>query len=1089
MRGPVPTSRHNLWKVALGSLFLVAFGVDHGCAAASAARAAAAQYLWQDAGVGGSTTAGTHTWDGTTLTVTGAGAGLNVKNKDQVQFCYVNHVAGDFEIVARLTGFTGQAEATAGIMARGDLDPANSMAAVFFKTKDNSVGWISRVPGTTPGGSPQTFSSGIVLAKPTPPAPPADPEQSAVPAPVVPAGPIIDRPLWIKMVRIGHNFSVYKSRDGKLWPAISNTSGGPIALDGPLGLGFFVSSAADGQPVTATFDSIRIGETRMGYRTSWAGNSFGVENQTSHVSNALTSMWVAPDGTCYTNSWWDEGGRPGTSYRDGKVLRALPGGGPSGEGAITGDAQHLFLASSDKITELEPSASDFAPKPIVLTVNLKDKNGCSVVSGMASDGKQLYVADSRANLVRVVTLGDVPTYQREEAANDRIEAAPAPVVVPDTPQPGEPPFAPAAIYQTRRCGEGVGYFIPGMTPGAIYTFRAHLAAYSDKEPAEGMGKDNVSIGVRDLAGGVLRAFVKDFTGYKADDNGIVQFHFGGYGGSLCGLEVLDADGKRVLAINCGGPTIGDFKGESPELVDHEFAFDRPGPMALDKRGDLWIVQRGNDFPDGAALTAKYPAAIKCYKTDGTFTGRQITDVVDPHGIAYDTAKDHLLVADNGPDLTVRIYGGLDTHPALAGTFGEKGGIYSGAHPGLVNDPASGGYARFVGLSGVGVDASGNLYVGGGFQGTDLRSFAPDGKLNWMLNSLMFCNTYDFDPASDGTEVYGTYNHLHLDLAKTAPGSEQKYVGYNWDIGQYGDPPRAGGSQAIVRRLGPNKSLFLFTSGQGQVSDIKIFRYQGEIAIPAGDIRANDIWIDANGDGKEEPEEAAKMDSQIGWVTTFCVDSKGDIWAGDPGTGGSIMRHFFFKGLNDKGVPLYGATKGDGYEDLPFPEEGAKTNAWGMGCKLDYDANRDTMVVMYPGAPRKGEGDKSAPKYFLARYDNWSKSNRTSTWKIPVLSPYADGQQDAFMYEANLYPYAGYMGMQAVGNYVFMAYLFGEVHVFDLNTGKLVQILSAGPEVEGQDAWEDAAMGLRAFKTSSGEYLVMTENSGWGGKDNFFRWKP
>ena len=46
---------------------------------------------------------------------------------------------------------------------------------------------------------------------------------------------------------------------------------------------------------------------------------------------------------------------------------------------------------------------------------------------------------------------------------------------------------------------------------------------------------------------------------------------------------------------------------------------------------------------------------------------------------------------------------------------------------------------------------------------------------------------------------------------------------------------------------------------------------------------------------------------------------------------------------------------------------------------------------------------------------------------------------------------------------------------------------AGPQ--WQSAWEDSAMGLRAFRRENGEYLIFTENSGWGGKNNFFRWKP
>ena len=564
-----------------------------------------------------------------------------------------------------------------------------------------------------------------------------------------------------------------------------------------------------------------------------------------------------------------------------------------------------------------------------------------------------------------------------------------------------------------------------------------------------------------------------------------------YGGGLCGLEVLDGKGARVFAINCGGPAVGDFKGESPELVSKDFAFDRPGPMSIDKRGDIWIIQRGNDFPIGGGTTAKYKAAIKCYKTDGTFTNREIDDVVNPRALGYDAAKDELLVAENGPDLNVRIYSNLATKPSLELTFGIKGGIYSGQHPGRVNDPTAGGIARFAGVCGVGVDKAGNLYVGGGFQGTDLRMFTPDGKLGWMLNSLMFCNTYDFDPASDGADVYATYNHVHLDLTRTESGKEQKYVGYNWDINRFGTPERSGNSQSIVRRHGPEKRLVMFTSGQGIVGDINIYRYDGEIAIPAGGTRDNgsSLWVDANGDGKEDPDELTKMPTAIGWVTSLCIDSKGDMWAGIPGMSGSFMRHFKFKGLNAKGVPLYSGVKGDGYEDVPFPEEGGKTSGWGMGCKLDYDADRDIMVMFYPAVRRTGEADKSPSQYFIGRYDNWSKGNRIPKWKVKAFTPQTD--PDYFMYEVNVYPYSGYEGMEVAGNYVFLAYVFGEVHVLDLNSGKLVQILANGPEVNGQSAWEDAAMGLRGLSTrKNGEYLVRYWGTAVGaGKITSSRWKP
>ena len=134
----------------------------------------------------------------------------------------------------------------------------------------------------------------------------------------------------------------------------------------------------------------------------------------------------------------------------------------------------------------------------------------------------------------------------------------------------------------------------------------------------------------------------------------------------------------------------------------------------------------------------------------------------------------------------------------------------------------------------------------------------------------------------------------------------------------------------------------------------------------------------------------------------------------------------------------------------------------MASRMDYDADRDILVAFFPAVARTGEGDQSPPQYLMARYDRWSQGNRTHRWKVKAFRPETD--PDYFMYERNLFPYSGYMGMQIVGDYVFFAYFFGEVHVFDLATGKLVEILAAGPELSGQCAWEDAAMGLRAFQT-------------------------
>nr|MCU0982033.1 DUF1349 domain-containing protein [Pirellulaceae bacterium] len=274
-----------------------------------------AALAWQGSDIGGMQPMGSHAWDGGTLTVIGAGAGLNVKGADQLHFVHVGRPAGDFEVVVRLADLSGEGDARAGIMARADGGPSAAMATVSFQMKDNGLGWMSRIPGAEPAAPARLFSGGIQLAsKP---------------------------PLWLRMVRRSKNFAVYKSRDGRLWSMISNVSGGPIVLDGPVQLGVFVSSGVAGKTATATFDSIATGGPQMRYKTSWVGNTFGSREEDKHVSNTISAMWVAPDGTCYTSSYWDEGGRPVTSYRDGRAARGLPIGTPqTAEGAISGDATH-----------------------------------------------------------------------------------------------------------------------------------------------------------------------------------------------------------------------------------------------------------------------------------------------------------------------------------------------------------------------------------------------------------------------------------------------------------------------------------------------------------------------------------------------------------------------------------------------------------------------------------------------------------------------------------------------------------------------------------------------------------------------------
>ena len=258
---------------------------------------------------------------------------------------------------------------------------------------------------------------------------------------------------------------------------------------------------------------------------------------------------------------------------------------------------------------------------------------------------------------------------------------------------------------------------------------------------------------------------------------------------VCGFEIVNPNGTDAFALNCGGPAVSNFVGEANEQTNLDFPFTRPGPMVADKRGNLWIIQEANNFPIGTTMSTQYPGAVLCYHTNGSYTGIEITGVANPAALAYDSVNDRLLIGDNTNE-DIAIYTNLTTTPTLQSTFGVPGGLFSGSNPGLLDDPASGGSLRFYGITGIGIDSSGNIYVSSGMQGTDLREYTSSGSLVWMLTSLPFCNCPDFDPTTDGQQIYSPFWSASMNYANSAPGSEWNYTAYDWNPSlAWGAPPR------------------------------------------------------------------------------------------------------------------------------------------------------------------------------------------------------------------------------------------------------------------------------------------------------------
>lgn len=170
------------------------------------------------------------------------------------------------------------------------------------------------------------------------------------------------------------------------------------------------------------------------YTTTWIGNSYG--GGPRWVQNFAEDLAVLPDGTCVVGSFWDEAGREVGLYKDGNPIAQLQDTHMRGGKAVAATTKYIFYAHTC-IREDQPevkAGEARRDKPICLfgvsrwTLDGKPapfKGGASshknmavfseaednhdlISRGLATDGKLLYVAETRANRIRVL---DVETLQ------------------------------------------------------------------------------------------------------------------------------------------------------------------------------------------------------------------------------------------------------------------------------------------------------------------------------------------------------------------------------------------------------------------------------------------------------------------------------------------------------------------------------------------------------------------------------------------------------------------------------------------------------------------------------------------------------
>jgi hypothetical protein len=512
----------------------------------------------------------------------------------------------------------------------------------------------------------------------------------------------------------------------------------------------------------------------------------------------------------------------------------------------------------------------------------------------------------------------------------------------------------------------------------------------------------------------------------------------------------------------GGKRFGVYK--DGKVIGNE-DFGANSVQVTDTKGHVWKI----DFKYTDPKHNEYdfiPKGILCDNQPVPFPG-----LYEPTAVAL-ANNGLLMIADSqtSPRQQILFYDITDRkHPKLVKTFGAYGGISAGT-PGEVIP------RKFWGIRGIGMDREDNLYVAMSEMGSVLRKFNPQGNREWELYDHFFVDVACADPSTDGKDVWGIQEHYVMDYTKAA-GKEASWVGYSLDRHRYPHDPRG---LMFIKQQGEHGltspqivylegKRFMFAGGMFASNFITIFRYEGEIAVPAGVImqwngriyrtdlkwpparpQGTFIWRDVNGDGEYQRAEYASNYQQV-HPGPFHVDTKGNIW---------MAYNFFrydFQGLDPKSNPIYEADK----ITVMDPPEGVKKVA-----RVWYDSERDILVVADEGSDMRHIGR-------VHICTNYLKGNRKTISFLPGA-----GREAACV--------------TAAGDYVFTGgwKTRGRIWVNRMSDGKELGYFEPGPILGGVEntGWIDILTGITAFKRQNGEYVVFVEED-YKAKVILYRWKP
>ncbi len=503
---------------------------------------------------------------------------------------------------------------------------------------------------------------------------------------------------------------------------------------------------------------------------------------------------------------------------------------------------------------------------------------------------------------------------------------------------------------------------------------------------------------------------------------------------------LATDGKTLYVTAIGLTAIRVYDAATGALR-HTLPIAQSGPLALAKDGTLWLA---ND------------AGVTQLTASGAPTGKTIPGVtvgalaVDPQG--------HLVAAVNGTRNQVVRYDVSGAQPKEIGALGDAGGVFAGPRRGAMGD------TRLPVVTGLGIDAAGNVYCN---TGSLLRSYTPEGKLRWELQCTVFCTCSDFDPATDGADIYDHRYH-YRNVPGAPAGQDWRWVGVTADPGRFPEMAEGRGQNAVLRRL--NGRLYRYTWGESvtihrQEADSEIFvpcamyyanEYRASWRPAAAPAKGRFIWTDLNGDGqadKGEFTQPAPDATPSHESFNYYVDDRGGIWEPEDRWG---VRYLPLKGFTPAGAPLY---------DFAAHVWYARPAEFIQVLRVLYFPATDTMYLsgLTWDHPVTGhEYGWGCCGHELICYDNWTKPTR----KLRCRMPFPDGAEDIKA-----------LTVCDTGNRAFVGEMEGNVlFVYDTKTGKYLGIIEPDATLFGGVGWIDIDAGVRVFQRKSGELVLLDEDS-------------